>query len=172
MFHRAYANKLDIHTLYQMHRRIAMLSKIKPQIFHCCVNTCCTFTNNFSDLSSCPLCGEEHYNNGMPRSQFEYLPIIPRLQGFFESSSMINALSYHANHEHIPGQYSDIFDESQYQQLTAAGLIVEGINYPTRYFEKPTDIALGLISDGVQVWKKPLGGNATAWPFFCINYNI
>jgi hypothetical protein len=85
---------------------------------------------------------------------------------------MAELLSYRANRQHIPGQYSDIFDGSHYQALSKTELIVEGIPHGVKYFECPNDIVLGLMSDGVQVFKKIRKGTASAWPFVLINYSL
>lgn len=114
-FRQAYSNRIELDTLYRMHRRIAIFSGIKPEVYHCCVNTCCAFTNQSSSHSICPFCGKLQYSTDRkPQVIFEYLPIIPHLQGFFESTMMINSLSYHANREHAVGEYSDIFDGAHY----------------------------------------------------------
>ena len=51
-------------------------------------------------------------------------------------------------------------------------LVVEGVHYPAHHFEGQYDIALGLLSDGVQVFKKVCNGSASAWPFLAVNYSI
>lgn len=136
------------------------------------MNTCIAFTNNFTDLAACPVCGEPCYSHGKPQAIFEYLPVIPHLQALYESPKMIKTMLYHENHGHVPGEYSDIFNGSHYWMLMQTDLVVEGLQYDRKSFDCSTDIALGLISDGVQVCKKPQGGNVTAWPIFCLNYNI
>ena len=45
----------------------------------------------------------------------------------------------------IPGEYSDIFNESHYQELMLTELIVEGVHHGIIYFQQ-YNIALSLIS--------------------------
>ena len=154
-FRCAYVKKIELETVYRMQHCVAVLSQIKPHIYHCCANTCVAFTNNFADLTACPVCSEPHYNNGKPCATFKYLPIIPRLQGLYENAAMIDTMSYRANRKRVPGEFSDIFDGNHYCTLMETDLAIEGIQYDSKFFECSTDITLGLISDGVQVCKKP-----------------
>src|ERR1700749_4457325 len=79
-FRRAYKQKIDLDTFYLMHCRMAILADIKPEIYDCCVNTCCVFTGEFATREICPFCSESRYDaNNKPRSRYEYIPIIPRL---------------------------------------------------------------------------------------------
>jgi hypothetical protein len=85
---------------------------------------------------------------------------------------MVTLMSYRATRVHTPGEYSDIFDGSYYQELLETDLVVEGVNQGVKIFSSPHDIALGLMSDGVEVFKKIRNGSATAWPFLLMNYNL
>ena len=49
---------------------------------------------------------------------------------------------------------------------------MEGISHGVNFFNGVNDIALGLLSDGVQVFKRIQNGSATAWPFILLNYNL
>ena len=170
---RAYGNKINFDTFYLMHRRIALLSGLQLQIYDCCINSCCAYTNMLSEATNCPICSEDRYDiNGRPRNRYEYLPVIPRLQGYFRSCEMVSKMSYRSNRRHIPGEYTDIFDGSHYQELIQTELVVEGICHDVNIFNGVNDIAIGLLSDGVQVFKKIRNGSATAWPFILLNYNL
>ncbi|KAF8581134.1 hypothetical protein K439DRAFT_1354937, partial [Ramaria rubella] len=148
-FRRAYRNKINLDTFYLMHQRMAILADIKPEIYDCCVNTCYAFIGEFAALGRCPFCSEgRHDTENRPCLCYEYIPIIPRLKGYYMSPQMVNMLSYRANRTCTPGEYSDIFDGSHYQNLVNAKLVVEGIEYDTNFFSDARDIALGLLSDG------------------------
>ncbi|KAF8588423.1 hypothetical protein K439DRAFT_1288978, partial [Ramaria rubella] len=151
----------------------ALLSGIKPEIYDACINSCCAFTGDFLNLETCPICGQACHDGALkPWARFEYLPLIPHLQGYFMSPDIIELMSYCATRTHTPGEYSDIFDGSHYQELICTKIIVEGITYPVCHFENPYDIAIGILSDGVQVFKNICNGSATAWPFLGLNYNL
>src|SRR3977135_596348 len=119
MFRRAYAARIALDNFFKMHRRISLLANIKPEVYHCCIDTCCAFTGDFSQLEECPYCAHPRYDvSGKPYKTFEYIPIIPRLLGLFHSPEMVREMSYRATRTHEAHQYADIFDGAYYQELT------------------------------------------------------
>ncbi|KIJ28974.1 hypothetical protein M422DRAFT_102216, partial [Sphaerobolus stellatus SS14] len=154
-FARAFRDRLHIETIYLMQRRVALLSGIKLEVYDCCSNSCYAFMGEYGALTSCPKCGHARWdNNGKPYSHFEYLPIIPRLQGYFRNPDMVEKLLYRSRRDHTPGVYKDFFDGELYQDLLNTTINTSDVTLTGKIFEDPRDIALGLLGDGVQVFKK------------------
>ncbi|KAF8575524.1 hypothetical protein K439DRAFT_1271187, partial [Ramaria rubella] len=154
-FGQAYKEKISLDSFYLMHKRVAILSSIIPQIHDCCINTCCAYTGDYTPLEQCLFCSEPRFDNedkSHPCAQYEYLPLIPRLQGYYFSPDMINLLSYRASRTPVPGEYTDVFDGSHYKQLTSTHITVKNIEYEDYLFQDHHDITLGLLSDGFQVF--------------------
>jgi hypothetical protein len=102
---------------------------------------------------------------------FCYLPIIPRLQGFFQNPKSIERLLYRHNYTHIPGQISDIFDGEHYRTLCQQNVVVDGQILPHRYFSGKYDVCLGVCMDSYLLFKRNHGG-PSATPILIKNYCI
>src|SRR3977135_179932 len=115
---RFFRHKLKLNTEYLMYRRIKILSGVKPKFYDTCPRSCCLFVGRFEAHTICPYCDAPRcHPNGKPVARFSYLPIIPRVQAWFKSLSMITRLKYRSGFHHTPGHYSDVFDGSNYQTL-------------------------------------------------------
>lgn len=191
-FLRAYALKVDEHltdkvfekfrfafpsaelgTLKAVQRRIASLSGFRTTRYDCCVNSCVCFTGPYENLDTCPnpKCGEARRNQqGCPRKQFEYLPLIPRLKALAASTTYSTAMRYRA-HDHAPepGVTKDIFDGTHYRNLKGKQVHIDDKPIPAWFFNDPRDIALGLSTDGFGPFKHR---TQTSWPIIIFNYNL
>lgn len=152
------------------------LAGVEPLRFDCCVNSCVCFTGHYASLEKCPRCNQPRFEVGShgkkkPRSQFFYIPLIPRLIAYLKSPPVASAMQYRSQHQHVPGSFRDIFDGTNYQALQSAPITIHGepIDPPTTYFQDPRDIALGLSTDGYGILTH---GQATAWPLILFNYNL
>ncbi|KAF8576805.1 hypothetical protein K439DRAFT_1296169, partial [Ramaria rubella] len=144
-FGQAYRDKISLDSFYLMHKWVAILSGIIPQIHDCCINTCYVYTRDYQLLEECPFCSEPRFDDkdkSHPCAQYEYLPLIPQLQGYFFSLKMINLLSYQASHTAMLGGYTDIFDSTHYKQLTETHITIENMEYEVYLFEDHHRIAL------------------------------
>ncbi|KAJ7745857.1 hypothetical protein DFH07DRAFT_748769, partial [Mycena maculata] len=107
----SFQHKMELSSEGVMLHRIAILAKIEPTWYYCCLNSCAAYTGEFSELSHCPYCKEPCLSPaGKPRCMLGYLPFIPRLQGFFQNPKTIQHLLYRYNYIHVPDTISDIFD--------------------------------------------------------------
>lgn len=80
--------------------RVAALSGIEPQRYHCCVNSCVCYVGPHANLDKCPFCQQARYrSDGKPRKIFTYIPLVPRLQAFFRNKEMLEKLQYRAKFE-------------------------------------------------------------------------
>src|ERR1700761_3956814 len=94
----AFRHKLEISSQWVIIHRMAALSGVVPLWIDCCPNSCIAYTKDYAKLESCLYCGEQrHHNSGHARRQFCYVPLIPRLQGFFQSCDKIKQLRYRHN---------------------------------------------------------------------------
>ncbi|KAG2749992.1 hypothetical protein P692DRAFT_201712128 [Suillus brevipes Sb2] len=107
----AFSHKISIDSEWIILRRLALLSGIEPRAIDCCVNSCIAYTREHSLREDCPYCNEARFNSTrQPRRTFSYLPLIPRLQAFFQNEAMINLLRYRSELESQATVISDVFD--------------------------------------------------------------
>ena len=166
----------DFPSKHTLHTKSQGLAGIEPLPFDCCVNSCVCFAGRYSPLEKCPRCDEPRfevnfYGKKKPRSQFFYIPLIPRLIAYLASPHAASEMQYQSKHQHTQGSFQDIFDGENYQTLRSTPVTVhrEPVNPPTTYFQDPCDIALGLSTDGYGIFTH---SQATAWPLVLFNYNL
>ena len=148
-----FRHKLALDTEYLMHRRIKILSGVKPTFYDMCNTNCLLFIGPFSQHTHCAVCGEpRYYDNGKPIARFSYLPIISRLQAWYECIPMVERLKYRSEYTQTPGEISDVFDGTRYKSLCDDLVVVNGQQLPHKYFSDSRDIALGGSTDGFQVF--------------------
>ncbi|KAH7917964.1 hypothetical protein BV22DRAFT_1187293 [Leucogyrophana mollusca] len=153
-----FRGKLSLDSEYVILHRMAVLSGVKPVWYDCCVNSCIAYTSKYLHHQYCPFCNEPRLNgNSRARRRFFYLPIIPRLQGFFQSLTMIKKLSYCMKYEPVPGKIHDVFDSNHYHRLLRHRVV--------------RDIALSLCTDSYLLYKRRRGG-PSATPLLLQNYNL
>lgn len=149
-----------------------MLSGVEPVWYDCCPNTCVAYTGELTENDECPECGEPRYlTNGKPRRQFCYLPLIPRLQRFFQNENCVNDLYYRHNYEYKPYEISDVFDCMHYKDLQQSFVTVDGESLDHRYFSDKRDIAFTTCLDSYLLYKRKRGGPA-ATPIMIQLYNL
>ncbi|KAF7773523.1 hypothetical protein Agabi119p4_5690 [Agaricus bisporus var. burnettii] len=158
------------HTLRITKRHIELLSEFHSIRYSCCINSCVCFTGLYNDLTQCPNCKEDRFNDrGQPRKVFDYLPLIPRLQAMSANHQHATKMRYRAHFVHQPGVTTDVFDGSHYQSLLSKLVPGSNNNNPFYHFSDERDIALGLSTDGFAPFKQR---NKTCWPIILFNYNL
>ncbi|KAF7378176.1 hypothetical protein MSAN_00242100 [Mycena sanguinolenta] len=168
----AFRHKLDISSHWVMIHRVAILSGIEPQWYHCCLNSCMAYTVEYEGLECCRFCKEPRLNAaGKPRRMFCYLPLIPRLQGFFMNPKKIEELRYRHNYHSVPGTISDVFDCEHYKQLCTQKIVVDGRELNHRYFSGEFDIALGFCTDSYLLFERRRKG-PSATPILVDLYSL
>ncbi|KAJ3494993.1 hypothetical protein NLJ89_g10699 [Agrocybe chaxingu] len=78
-------------------------------------------------------------------------------------------MQYRAKHIHEPGNMTDVFDGSAYQDLLTETVKIDGEDLGHTYFSDGRDIALGLSTDGFAPFKRRKN---TAWPLILFNFNL
>jgi hypothetical protein len=166
------SNKLPRYSTYRMKQWLNCHSGVTSNGYDCCIKSCMAYTGDDKDRVTCRCCNEPRYqNNGKPRKTFPYIPLIPRLATQYANSTRSRELRYRAtymsqkeeacaNTDKTPPSYTydDIFDGEHYQELLAKNL-----------FADDRDVALGLSTDGFQVFKD---NRHACWPILFTNYNI
>jgi hypothetical protein len=168
----------DLPSEKHIRTRIKTLTGIQGVKIECCVNSCIAYTGIYRNLVECPYpkCREARFvpdpnkpGAQCPRRIFFYIPIIPRLVNMFRDPAMASKLYYRSQRKYTPGIVKDIFDGRHYERLCKRHVSVAGKTLDHRYFELPTDIALGLSTDGFGPFKSR---NQTCWPLLLFNYNL
>lgn len=167
---RAFPELSDLLSLQRLQTRIAFLSGIKPVCYHCCVSSCCCFTRSYATLEECPFCHESRFDsNHQPRNTFAYLPLAPRLVNMFLNKQQVRHMEYRSTYKHRNGPAEDVFDGMHYLRLLHTRVTINGKTLPHQFFSQPTDIAIGLSTDGFCPFKRR---KQTCWPIIGINYNL
>ncbi|KAE9392019.1 hypothetical protein BT96DRAFT_831184 [Gymnopus androsaceus JB14] len=132
-------------------KRAEWLARFRPVVYDCCINSCLCYVGPHAEKQVCSYFKEPRYrpDSSTPRKRFTYVPIIPRLQGYYRSLSMIDKLRYRASFkEKTNGDIHDVFDCRHYKRLKKTKVYVQGKEMPYNHFADPHDIAMGLSTDG------------------------
>lgn len=168
----AFSNKLDISSDWVIMHRLAILSCVEPEWYDCCINTCLAYAGPYSNLTSCPTCKEPRFTpKNKPRRLFCYIPIIPRLQGYFLNPKMSERLLYRHNYKHIDETIADVFDSIHYRTLCKQYVEVDGEELDHKYFCGKFDLALGVCLDSFLLFKRNRKG-PSATPILIQNYSL
>ncbi|KAI0759329.1 hypothetical protein BC629DRAFT_1269564, partial [Irpex lacteus] len=134
----------------------ANLSGFDPQVYDCCINSCCCFVGAHADATECKYCKMSRRDeNGKRRQEFVYLPIIPRLKKLFANAKLALKLRYRSSeHKHDPSQVKDVFDAQVYRSLLGKRVSVNGKELAHTYFQDETDMALGVSTDGIAPFRR------------------
>ncbi|QRW10091.1 Transposase family Tnp2 protein [Ceratobasidium sp. AG-Ba] len=87
----------------------------------------------------------------------------------YRDPTTARSLGYCGRYESAPGVYADIFDGAHYKDLQRRQVVVGTDRLDHTYFSSPTDIALGLSTDGFGPFKSR---KQTCWPLVAFNYNL
>jgi hypothetical protein len=168
-----FSHKLDLDSLYMTDRRLALLSGVTPVLIDCCVNSCIAYTRKYANYVDCPYCGESRRSNQRPRRQFSYLPLVPRLRGFFQNPKMIHQLGYRMRFAPSVDGIRDVFDSEMYKELCDEFVHVDGAPRSYKFFEGKHDIALSLCMDGYLIFgKRGRRNGPSATPIVLQVYNL
>jgi hypothetical protein len=171
------AKMMKLRSPYIMKKKLQHFSGLEEECYDCCIDSCMLFAGPFADLDACKICSEPHRDNrGKPRNVFRYLPIIPRLQAFFQSQRIIDMLHYRQELGPYEGTLRDVFDGEHFRDLLEKTVCIDGVEYGHKIGESEWDIFLGFTFDGVSLWRG-LGSvkaraSTTCWPTAVIVYSF
>lgn len=171
----AFRHRIHIESPYILHKHIAQLAGIQETIYHCCPDSCAAFTGKYSELDACPICNEPRYHGEgrkrRPRQIWRYMSFTSRLQALYMNEHSSAEMRYRADFEPSPDDLRDVFDGDHYQDLLGRKVVVDGVEWSHKFFSGERDVALGLMLDGVQTFKRIRGGSQTCWPMGLLNFN-
>lgn len=158
---------------YLLYRRMDNLSGITVERYDMCERSCCAFMRpDLAELRECLYCKSPRFDqHGKPNQVYQVVPIIPQLRIGRANKEMAEELMYQAYFTHTPGRIKDIFDSTHYRSLLSKQVVIDGETLPHRYFDQPTDIALGHAMDRVALFKSR-NHNSTCTPIITMIYNL
>ena len=134
----------------------------------CCIHSGVCYTGRLATLLQCPHCQENQFDEyGNPCHHFGYIPLIPWLQGFFQSKEQIKLMSYQSNYEPSKDSMSDVFDSAAYQVLCQKKVMVDGQELGHKYYQDSQDIAFSFCIDSYLLFKNRGGPSATPLLLLC-----
>ena len=136
------------------------------------MNSCCAFMGTLSETQVCPYCNEEHYDMYGCHQIFRYLPFTHCLTALFSNQKISELMQYHATYESMAGELGDVFDGLHYCSLWDRRVEVDGVHFDHHFFSNKHAVALGIMTDGFQIFKWQRGGSQTCWPILAINFNL
>lgn len=168
-----FAHRLTLDTVYNLHKRMSELSWVTKILYDCCINSCCCYTGSLSGNITCPYCKEARFDsNGKARQCFRYLPLTARLKNLFLNTKTSELLDYRSEYMHNENEISDVFDGAHYCELLDEEVEIDGVVHEHRFFSEPRDVALGIMTDGFQIFKRIRNGSQTCWPIILLNFNL
>ncbi|QRW07615.1 Transposase family Tnp2 protein [Ceratobasidium sp. AG-Ba] len=160
----------------RMKTRMEILSGTAGVYYDCCEDSCMAFTGNKELLEKCTRCGKDRYEQDpdnperrRPKRTFLYIPAAPRLANLYRDPETAEELGYRAQFQSEPGVIRDVFDGVHYQRLCNRKVWTAQRSFDHKYFSMPTDIALGLSTDGFGPFKQR---KSSCWPLILFNYNL
>ncbi|KZO90938.1 hypothetical protein CALVIDRAFT_461997, partial [Calocera viscosa TUFC12733] len=146
----------DLPSSNDLASRMAFLSGLQPIKYDCCPNSCMSYTGALAEHNTCSYCAEQRYRpDGMPRRQWAYIPLIPRLVAQYANVERAKLLgSYRANREPAEDTIEDFYDGRIFKELSKRHVIINGRTLPHLYFADRRDLALGMSFDGFAPFKR------------------
>src|SRR5260370_23605604 len=90
----------------------------------------------------------------------------------FLNTHLIDKMNYHSTFPFNPMIFEDVFSGSHYWQLLSEFVVIDGVHLHHKFFSDPHDMALGILTDGFQIFKWGHKGSPTCWPLIALNFNL
>ncbi|CAB5180466.1 unnamed protein product [Rhizophagus irregularis] len=107
--------------LIQVEKKINSIVPFEPHRYDTCKNSCIAFTSSYENLASCPICGENRFDdNGKPVNTTFFFSVKERLIIQYKNKERAEELQYRSNYSQNKGEeeiYADIFDGLLYKDL-------------------------------------------------------
>ncbi|CAB5181446.1 unnamed protein product [Rhizophagus irregularis] len=108
-------------TIYKLKKKINSIVPFEPHRYDTCKNSCIAFTSSYENLASCPICGENRFDdNGKPVNTTFFFSVKERLIIQYKNKERAEELQYRSNYSQNKGEeeiYADIFDGLLYKDL-------------------------------------------------------
>ncbi|CAB4425654.1 unnamed protein product [Rhizophagus irregularis] len=122
-------------TIYKLKKKINSIVPFEPHRYDTCKNSCIAFTSSYENLASCPICGENRFDdNGKPVNTTFFFSVKERLIIQYKNKERAEELQYRSNYSQNKGEeeiYADIFDGLLYKDLLQRELqeLEEGVQW-------------------------------------------
>ncbi|CAB4425653.1 unnamed protein product [Rhizophagus irregularis] len=121
-------------TIYKLKKKINSIVPFEPHRYDTCKNSCIAFTSSYENLASCPICGENRFDdNGKPVNTTFFFSVKERLIIQYKNKERAEELQYRSNYSQNKGEeeiYADIFDGLLYKDLLQRELQeLEGVQW-------------------------------------------
>ena len=139
---------LECKSLLSQHLSKGLIKKIsivKPVQYDVCPNGCYMYTDS-SISNNCPHCNSPRFkpsrnDKTIPMTTTHQLPLSQHLGSYFQSPALRHLMGYRWR-QSVQTTMKDIFDGTTYMSMR------------DQLFKQPEDIAIGLFTDGFNVFKK------------------
>ncbi|KAF8675268.1 Transposase family tnp2 [Rhizoctonia solani] len=160
-------------TSHRLQTQIAKLSGVNPVNVDCCINVCHAFTGKYAKETICSVCNAPRYNfKNCPRQVFQYLPASPRFRAYFNNPDLIRKMLYRHEFKHWLGRIDDFFNSQIYERLLRTNIVIDGADTGVQHFPGKHDIAIAVMSDGVNIFNQGSKETNTCWPIMAQNLNL
>jgi len=101
-------------TIYKLKKKINSIIPFEPHRYDTCKNSCIAFTSSYENLVSCPICGENRFDdNGKPVNTTFFFSVKERLIIQYKNKERAEELQYRSTYFQNKEEeeiYADIFD--------------------------------------------------------------
>lgn len=144
-------------------RTVSKYVNLKVINVNCCINNCVAYYGKFSTLSRCPIC-ECSRDRSIIYSFVSPTSLLSKRFVSLNFCSLIN------NYKKDNGKLiEDVWNGDLIKQLKQEFVVINGEIMPFKHFEGQRESALGLSTDGIQIFKSR---SSSCWPVVLIDYLI
>nr|GAT43162.1 predicted protein [Mycena chlorophos] len=158
----SFSHKMDLDSKWVIAHQIAIMSGVQPEWYDCCLNSCMAYTGEYSELDECLDCATSRWreDNGESQRKFCYIPLIPRLQGYFSNPERVEELLYPEKREDDSETLSDAWDGELIAILRKLRVVVDGQKMPYCYFNSKYDLAFAFAADSYLLYDRCRDGSS------------
>ncbi|PKB96659.1 hypothetical protein RhiirA5_385197, partial [Rhizophagus irregularis] len=97
-------------TIYKLKKKINSIVPFEPHRYDTCKNSCIAFTSSYENLASCPICGENRFDdNGKPVNTTFFFSVKERLIIQYKNKERAEELQYRKGVQCIDGRTNEPF---------------------------------------------------------------
>ncbi|QRW26362.1 Transposase family Tnp2 protein [Rhizoctonia solani] len=152
----SYRHKLQLMSTQRLRTRIAALSGVEPENVDCCLKYV------MHSLDSTPKrMSVRNATNPVTTTRVDLerpfsTSCHPTLRAYFNNPDFIRKMLYRFNFVRQPGEMNDFFNSSRYDKLLHTNIVIDGDDTGVPHFPGKHDIALAIMTDGVQIFDQVL----------------
>ncbi|CAO2825429.1 unnamed protein product [Amaranthus hypochondriacus] len=141
---------------------------LQSENIDCCINGCMIYWGRTADARRCETCSKTRWvkddlgNKRIPRKQFIYLPISPRLQRLYASQVTACEMRWHVEHHKEEGEICHPSDSEAWLNFNAT--------HP-EFAAETRNVRLGLYTGGFNPFENSRR-QYSSWPVILTPYNL